>query len=257
MPTKIVVANWKMHKTFAAGLQLTQDIIRAQQENPRSDVEIVLLPSFLHLEAIGQLIAGTDHLHLGAHHCHHQAAGAFTGAISVPMLASVGVRFVLVGHSEHRQYWGEDESTMAKQVDAALAQGLRPILCCGEPATCQAQPQAIDFIERQLDQVLTQVTTDAVHGLVIAYEPWWAIGTQNTPAPEALENLCHAIRRNLVQRYGTAVGEAIPLLYGGSCQPAYVSTLATATSVDGVLVGRASLTPNTFMEIVAAMAKNP
>lgn len=253
MSTKIVVANWKMHKTFAAGLQLAQDITQAQQANPRPNVQIVLLPSFLHLEAIGRLIAGTDNLYLGAQHCHDQAAGAFTGAISVPMLASVGVRFVLVGHSEHRQHGGDDESLMAKQVDAVLAHGLQPILCCGEPARCQSQQQALDFVQRQLDAVLAQVTADAVHELIVAYEPGWAIGTQDTPDPAVLESLCQAIRHNLVRRYGTVVGEAIPLLYGGSCQPAYASTLAAATSVDGVLVGRASLTPGTFMEIVAAM----
>lgn len=257
MRPKIVAANWKMNKTFDEGLQLARAVISQLKRYPIQDVQIILIPPFTHLEAISRLLPTHGNLYIGAQNCHEKAAGAFTGEIAAAMLWSVGARFVIIGHSERRQYFGEDSALLAKKTTTALEHGLRPIFCCGEAWQTREQEQQVPFVTQQLTESLFHLAQEEITQVIIAYEPVWAIGTGRTPTPLQVQAMHKAIRHTLVQRYSSTTAAALPILYGGSCSTQNVSALAACSEVDGVLIGAASLQADDFVTIINFLYNQP
>lgn len=246
-----------MNKTFDEGLQLAREVISQLKQYPTHDVQVILIPPCIHLEAISRLLPTPDNLYIGAQNCHEKAAGAFTGEIAAAMLRSVGACFVIIGHSERRQYFGEDSALLAKKVTIALEHGLRPIFCCGETWQTREKEQQVPFVSQQLAESLFHLSQEQIAQVIIAYEPVWAIGTDRTPTPLQVQAMHKAIRGTLAQRYSSTIAEAIPILYGGSCNTQNASALFACSAVDGGLIGSASLQADTFVSIVNSLCNQP
>ena len=253
MRPKIVAANWKMYKDFDEGLQLATELAQQLLKPAQHTAQVILLVPFIHLEAISKLLPVAGPLHLGAQNCHAHAAGAFTGEIAAPMLRSVGANFVLVGHSERRQYFGEDSPLLAQKVTTALTYGLRPIFCCGESKQTRAAGQQETFVNEQLAASLFHLTDTQIAQVVIAYEPVWAIGTGSTPVPAQVQARHKTIRHTVAHQYGEEIAQGIPILYGGSCNAQNASTFFACHEVDGGLIGKASLEVDSFVAIVNSL----
>ena len=250
MRPRIVVANWKMHKDFEKGLALATKVIHRLHNLPKHTAQVILLPPFIHLHAISKLLSTTGPIHLGAQNCHEQAFGAFTGEISASMLRSVGASFVLVGHSERREYFGEDNALLAQKVTTSLVHGLRPIFCCGESKQTREEGNQEFFVNQQLATSLFHLSAAQIIQVIIAYEPIWSIGTGITPAPAQVQDMHRAIRNTIACQYGEEIAQSIPILYGGSCNEKNARTLFTCPDVDGGLIGKASLEEESFFSIV-------
>ena len=254
MRPKIVAANWKMNKSFDEGLELAAEIVQRLARTDQHGIQVILLAPFIHLEAISKLTEMSQ-IQLGAQNFHEQADGAFTGEISAPMLRSVGAQFVLVGHSERRQYAGEDGALLAQKMNTALTYGLRPIFCCGESQQSRSAGQQETFVNEQLAASLFHLTEAQLAQVTIAYEPVWAIGTGNTPTPEQVQAMHKTIRHTIARQYGRKVAQSIPILYGGSCNAQNANTLFACPDVDGGLIGGASLEANSFIAIVDSLVQ--
>jgi triosephosphate isomerase len=253
MRLKIIAANWKMNKNFEEGLQLATEVVQQLQKQAPPTAQVVLMPSFVHLAAVHSLLPVSRYIHLGAQNCHECAHGAFTGEVSAPMLRSVGVRFVLLGHSERRQYFGEDHAMLAQKVTTAFMHGLRPIFCCGEPKHTREAGQQIAFVQQQLTDSLFHLTGPQMEQVVIAYEPIWAIGTGITPTPAEVQDMHEAIRNTVAEKYGETIAQNVPILYGGSCDAHNAPTFFACPDVDGGLIGGASLQANSFIAVVNSL----
>jgi len=253
MRQKIVVANWKMHKDFGEGLQLATRVIQMLHKSVEHAVQVVLLPPFIHLDAIRKLLPTSGHIHIGAQNCHQHAFGAFTGEIAAPMLRSVGTNFVLVGHSERRNYLGEGSALLAQKMTVALMSGLRPIFCCGESKQTREAGHQEFFVKKQLATSLFHLSVAQIAQIVIAYEPVWAIGTGSTPAPTQVQAMHHSIRSTIAHKYGERIAQSIPILYGGSCNAKNARTFFACPDVDGGLIGKASLEAESFVSIVNSL----
>jgi len=253
MHPTIIAANWKMNKNFQEGLQLAKDIIQFIQTEPLAGAQIILFPSFIHLEAISKLLIPDVKLHLGAQNCHEQIAGAFTGEVSAAMLASVDVRYVLVGHSERRQNFGENNDFIAKKIDAILSCKLQPIFCCGEPLSVRENSRHYAFIEQQLTESLFHLKPDQLQQVIIAYEPIWAIGTGLTPSLTEIEEMQQTIRNILAKQYNTTLADNMVILYGGSCNATNITNFISLPGINGVLIGGASLHFKEFMHILSSL----
>ena len=249
----IIAANWKMNKTFQEGLQLAEEIACYLETNPVANTEVILFSSFIHLEAISKLLMPDTRLYLGAQNCHEQIAGAFTGEISAAMLASVNVCYVLVGHSERRQNFGEDNSLLARKIDAILSCKLQPIFCCGEPLPIRKNNQHYTFIRQQLAESLFHLTHDQLQQVVIAYEPIWAIGTGLTPSLVEIEDMQHEIRNILAKQYNSTLADNMRILYGGSCNVSNIPRIVSLSGINGVLIGGASLHFKEFIHILSSL----
>jgi len=254
MRQPIIVANWKMHKTLQEGVAFTQELVQALSRLKAGAACIVLVPPFTHLDAMHKLLPKAGCLYLGAQNCHDQAHGAYTGEIAAAMLQAVGARYVLVGHSERRQYAGEDSTLLAQKLSTALAHGLQPIFCCGEVGPIRTQGASVAFVTQQLQDSLFHLTAAQLSQVIIAYEPVWAIGTGQTPTPNQIQTMHEAIRRTIALQYGVTIAEAIPILYGGSCHAQNVAAFFTCPDVNGVLVGKAALEIKAFIAIIRALA---
>jgi triosephosphate isomerase len=217
------------------------------------DEEVLLIPPYTSLESTGRRLAGSA-VGLGAQDLHHERSGAFTGAVSVSMLAACGCRYVLVGHSERRHVFGDDDSMVRRKLGAALDGGLLPILCVGETIEQRRGGETEAVLGRQLDGGLDEVPANVVERIVVAYEPVWAIGTGETATPEQAQDAIGWIRARLSDAYGAPVAERLRILYGGSVKPGNAADLLARPDIDGALVGGASLDPDAFAEIVRAGA---
>ncbi len=246
---KIVAGNWKMHKTYQEGRDLAMAIV---EKLSTTQTMVVLCPPFIHLKGISTIINDITHLELGAQNCHYADQGAFTGEISAPMLRSVGCQWVILGHSERREYFGEDEALLAKKVDAALAHGLRPIFCCGEKLEVREAGKHVELVRQQLEGALFHLDAQQFARVVIAYEPVWAIGTGKTASPEQAQEMHAAIRKMVADKYGEAVANGLSILYGGSVKPGNAKELFAQPDVDGGLIGGASLKADDFVAIANA-----
>ena len=250
MRTALVAANWKMHKTVAEAVEFAHSL--APKLAHVRDVEAAIAPPFTALAALGNALAGTP-IALAAQNAHFEKQGAFTGEISVAMLVELGVRYVIVGHSERRQLFGETDELVAKKISAAQAAGLRPILCVGELLVERDAGRTFDVLARQLSGSLASADRARAAELVVAYEPVWAIGTGRTATP-ALAQEAHAfIRARLADRFG-ADASRIRIQYGGSVKPENAAELLAQPDVDGALVGGASLDPESFSAIIRSRA---
>lgn len=256
MKPTIIAANWKMHKTLQEGLEWVQEIMGYLTMHSLPSTQVVLLPSFIHLEAFHQLLPSYIALHLGAQNCHEKLSGAFTGEVSASMLASVGASYVLVGHSERRQYFAESHGQIARKIDAALQCNMQPIFCCGEPWEVRENNQHHEYIEQQIADSLFHLTAEQIKQVIIAYEPVWAIGTGKTPDIAAIAGMQAVIRDILAQQYGTSIADGITLLYGGSCNASNVRSFIRIAGINGVLVGNASLHVKDFLHMLRALQNN-
>ncbi|MFO7767948.1 MAG: triose-phosphate isomerase [bacterium] len=243
----IVAGNWKMHKKREEAANLAVALVPLVSD-VRS-VDVVLCPPFTALEAVGEVLKGSG-LHLGAQNMHPEDQGAFTGEVSAPMLLPLGVDHVILGHSERRQYFGEDDAFINRKVHNALAAGLTPILCVGETLEEREAGRTQDVVGTQLDGCLDEVRVTEPEDLVIAYEPIWAIGTGRTADPEQAQEVHRFIRARLNQFFGAETAGRMRLQYGGSVKPDNAAELMAQPDIDGALVGGASLIADDFAAIV-------
>lgn len=246
MRRKIVAGNWKMNTSTIEGVQLIKDIIEDYSEN---DTTLIVCPPFTHLSEVKNAIGEGSNIKLGAQNCHQETNGAYTGEISIPMLKSVGVQFIIVGHSERREYFNESNELLKNKVDAILANGLTPIFCCGEELSTREEGKHFDWIQSQIVDSLFHLNAEDFSKIVIAYEPIWAIGTGITASTEQAQEVHSFIRNIIDEKYGSEISNAISILYGGSCKPGNAPELFANEDVDGGLIGGASLKSEDFLAI--------
>ena len=247
MRTPLFAANWKMFKTVQEAFAYTREF-RVLVE-PLAGVDIVVAPPFTALHTVCEA-ARNSNVAVAAQTLHWEKEGAFTGEVSGGMIREAGAEYVIIGHSERRRYFGETDRTVNKRVVAAFANDLVPIVCIGETLDEREGDQTLTVLDRQLKDGLDGLTSQQVAGLVIAYEPVWAIGTGRNATPQQAGEAHAHIRGRLKQWFGADAAEACRLLYGGSVKPDNIADLRRQPDVDGALVGGASLDPRTFFEIV-------
>lgn len=237
MRRKIIAGNWKMNKTPGEAVKLI-DELKPLVANDEVDV-VFCVPAISLIPAV-EAVKGTN-IKIGAQNMHFEESGAYTGEIAPKMLTEVGVEYVIIGHSERREYFAETDETVNKKVLKAFEHGLTPIICCGESLTQREQGITIDFVRQQVKIAFLNVTKEQAMKSVIAYEPIWAIGTGKVATPEQAEEVCKAIRDCIGEIYDTETAEAIRIQYGGSVTAASAYELFTQANIDGGLVGGASL----------------
>jgi len=243
----LIAGNWKMHGARSEALALSASLARSVgQERGR---EIVLAPPFTALEVVGKEIAGST-IKLGAQNVHWEPKGAFTGEVSVSMLKEAGCVYVIVGHSERRQYFGETNETVNKRLVAALGAGIVPIVCVGETLAEREADATEAIIERQVESACGSLRSEQLATCVIAYEPVWAIGTGRTATPGQAQEVHHAIRRQLTSLGSATTSERVRIIYGGSVKADNIDALMAEPDIDGALVGGASLDADSFTRIV-------
>ncbi|MBO9316903.1 MAG: triose-phosphate isomerase [Chloroflexus sp.] len=247
MRTPLIAGNWKMYKTVGEATLLVRELLAGLGE--LTDREAIVCPPFTALAAVAPLLADTP-LGLGAQNLYPEAQGAFTGEVSPPMLVDIGCRYVIVGHSERRQYFGESDSFVNRKLRAALAHGLQPIVCVGESKPQRDAGQAEPIVTAQVRAALVDVTPEQMLNVVIAYEPIWAIGTGDTATPADAQAMHAAIRATLHDLYGAAIASAVRIQYGGSVKPDNIDELMAQPDIDGALVGGASLQAASFLRII-------
>jgi triosephosphate isomerase len=250
MRKKIVAGNWKMNTTLAEGVALAKDVNEAlKNATPKCDV-VIAVP-FTHLASIAAVI-DTKKLGLGAENCADHVKGAYTGEVSAAMVASTGANYVILGHSERRQYYGETSETLKVKVGLALENGLTPIFCIGEVLEERENGTYLDVVKKQIEEALFDLSAADFGKLILAYEPVWAIGTGKTATDDQAEEMHAFIRSVIAKKYGETVADDCSILYGGSCKPSNAAKLFAKPNVDGGLIGGASLEAASFMGIVNA-----
>lgn len=247
----IIAGNWKMNKTPSEAKALLQEIIPVAKD---ADCEVIACVPYVDLAVAVETVKGTN-VKIGAENCHWAESGAFTGEISTGMLKEVGVEYVVLGHSERRQYFGETDETVNKRTKAALAAGLKPIVCVGELLWERECDITEEVIARQIKLDLYDVTAEDAKKCVIAYEPVWAIGTGKTATADQAEEVCVFIRKELAKKYDEETAQAITIQYGGSMNDANAAELLSKENVDGGLIGGASLVAAKFGAIIDAATK--
>jgi triosephosphate isomerase len=241
----IIAANWKMFKTPEEAISLVNELKRLLSQ---VRAEVVICPPFVDIPGVMEALRGTD-LKVGAQNMHWEAEGAYTGEISPPMLRALGCTYVIIGHSERRQYFNETDEIVNKKVRAAFAHGLKPILCVGETLEEREAGITASRVEGQVRKGLEHLSSDNVQDLVIAYEPVWAIGTGKTASAEDAEKVISHIRQVLNEMFGERIGAQIRIQYGGSVKPDNIKELMKKPNIDGALVGGASLKADSFSKI--------
>lgn len=243
----MIAGNWKMNKTLEQGKSLATEIAT---DLPANEVQVVVAPPYYLLDSIRSVIGKSDRLFLAAQNCHHEIEGAYTGEISVDMLKSVGVDYIIIGHSERRGYFDETHKMLTQKVNLAIQAGLKVIFCCGEPLTVREDNAHIQYVKRQLRESLFHLYESEMQNITIAYEPIWAIGTGKVASPEQAQEMHANIRKMIANNYNERVAEEVTILYGGSCKPANAEELFSKPDVDGGLIGGASLKSNDFLTLV-------
>ncbi|MFZ2632882.1 MAG: triose-phosphate isomerase [Desulfosalsimonadaceae bacterium] len=245
--TPLIAGNWKMFKTANEAKEAAGQLIRLVADV--KNIDIMIAPPFTSLTVVAEIIQNSQ-IGLGAQNLHWASEGAFTGEISAPMLISAGCKYVIVGHSERRQYFGETDDTVNQKLRAATQAGLIPILCVGETETQRDEKKTFSVLDKQMENGLKGLTFDAHHPLVVAYEPVWAIGTGKTATPVQVQEV-HLYLRNLIEKiFGNMLARATRILYGGSVKPDNIKELMALPDVDGALVGGASLQADIFSKII-------
>lgn len=252
MRKKIVAGNWKMNKTLDEALILTSEVVNMVRDEVRGDVEVVLCTPYIYLPVLQKYVEEVSRISLGAQNCHHKASGAYTGEISAAMLAALGTPYVIVGHSERRQYFGETDELLAEKVKIALANGLKPIFCCGELLEQRQNEDFIAIVKNQITAALFELSAEDFGKVVIAYEPVWAIGTGLTATSQQAQDMHAALRAHIASHYGEQVADDTTILYGGSCNEKNAPELFACPDVDGGLIGGASLKSREFTNIIKA-----
>jgi triosephosphate isomerase len=254
----LIAGNWKMNLTHLEAIGLVQRIAFALPDKYLEKVEVTVLPPFTHIRSVQTLIDG-DRLLLkhGAQDVSPFENGAYTGDVSGAMLAKLGCSFVVVGHSERREYHLESDELVNRKVRAAIKHGITPILCVGEKLAIREADGHVDHCTTQLIAGLKGLKAEQVAGVVIAYEPVWAIGTGKVATPENAQEVCAAIRAALTDKYGAEIGGTVRVLYGGSVKSGNIGELVAQDDIDGALVGGASIDPDEFAKLCAMAAGGP
>jgi len=250
MRKKIVAGNWKMNKTLEEGLALTSEIVNMAKDEVRNEVTIILNPPFPLLNSVYKLIKDTKQIYLGAQNCSQHASGAYTGEVSVSMIKSVGAEYVIIGHSERREYFKETNDLLAEKINIALENNLKPIYCCGETLDIREKGTYVDFVCNQITEGLFHLTKEQFGKIVIAYEPIWAIGTGVTASSAQAQEMHLKIRAHISTNYGQEIANDTTLLYGGSCNSKNAKELFMNPDVDGGLIGGAALKSRDFIDII-------
>lgn len=246
MRKPIIAGNWKMHKTVAEALALVQDLGKLVAG---VEAEVVVCPTFTALYSVRGALAGSG-MKLGAQDVYWESQGAFTGEVSSPMLKDAGCEYVIIGHSERRQFFGETDETVNKKLKAVLAQGLTPIFCVGESLAQREAGETEQLVGSQVKKGLADLSAGEVAAMVIAYEPIWAIGTGRTASADDANAVCSLVRRTVAGLYDAATADKVRVQYGGSVKPDNIAELMAKSDIDGALVGGASLDAATFAKIV-------
>lgn len=252
MRKQIVAGNWKMNTTVNEATKLAEGIVDKLAADKKDDTQVILAPPFIHLSEVKSIIAGKKDIFLAAQNCSEHPSGAYTGEVSAPMLNSLGVEYVILGHSERREYFNENNELLAKKVDIVMENGLTPIFCCGEPLEIRENETHVEYVKNQLTESLFHLDAIKIQQLVIAYEPIWAIGTGKTASSQQAQEMHEKIREHLTGKYGADVAKEISILYGGSAKPGNAPELFDGADVDGGLIGGASLKADDFVAIVNA-----
>lgn len=246
MRKPIIAGNWKMNKTPEEAAELVRELVPLVAD---AEAEVVVCPPFVCLDAVRKEAAGSN-IKLGAQNVHFEKNGAYTGEISADMLLAMGVEYVIIGHSERRQYFGETDCTVNKRAKAALAAGLKPIICVGESLEEREKGVTNELVGMQTKLALQGIPAEEIDKVVIAYEPIWAIGTGKTATAAEANETIGAIRKAIAQVYGEEVASKVRIQYGGSMNPKNASELMAQSEIDGGLIGGASLKAEDFSKVV-------
>ncbi|HET8574410.1 MAG TPA: triose-phosphate isomerase [Edaphocola sp.] len=249
---KIVAGNWKMNQNLFEGKQLVEDIINSNF-TLEDHQEVIIAPPFIQLSLAAGQLKDKPGIFLSAQNCHQKQSGAYTGEVSAEMLKSTGVDYVILGHSERREYFSESVELLAEKVDAALEKGLKVIFCVGEPLAIRDANQQNDYVETQIAKSLFHLSEQQFADIVLAYEPIWAIGTGRTASKEQAQDMHAHIRKVIAGKFGGTIADHLTILYGGSCKPDNAKELFAQPDVDGGLIGGASLKAADFVAIVQAL----
>ena len=250
MRQKIVAGNWKMNNTLDEGKTLALEVL--EKATGSEEAQIVLGTPFIHLTSVVDSVGGKKGIEVSAQNCYDKESGAYTGEISAAMVKSTGANYVILGHSERREYFNETNEQLATKVDLALANDLTPIFCCGEPLEVREADEQFDYVCQQLTESLFHLSVEDFDKIVIAYEPIWAIGTGKTATSEQAQEMHAVLRKHLAGKFGEEAASKCSILYGGSCKPSNAQELFANEDVDGGLIGGASLKADDFLAIVNA-----
>lgn len=248
MRKNIVAGNWKMNKTLQEGIELASELNSALAGKSLNCDVIIGIP-FIHLASVASAI-DTKHIGVAAQNCADKESGAYTGEVSAAMVKSTGAEYVILGHSERREYYGETSEMLNSKVALALANGLTPIYCCGEDLAIRNANKQNDFVKTQLDETIFNLSADEFKKIVIAYEPIWAIGTGVTASTEQAQEMLAFIRSLIADKFGKEIAENTSILYGGSCNAKNAAELFAQPDIDGGLIGGASLKSADFATII-------
>ncbi len=249
MRQKIVAGNWKCNTTLQEGVELAKAVDAIVAKEGAKDVVVVLGTPFTHIVKVVETVNG-KRIDVAAQNCAAEAKGAFTGEVSAAMVKSTGANFVILGHSERREYYGEISETLNKKVALALENDLTPIYCCGEALNIREAGTHNEYVINQLEETVFNLSADDFKKIVIAYEPIWAIGTGVTASSAQAQDMHANIRQAIAAKFGKEVAEGTPILYGGSCNPKNANELFANKDVDGGLIGGASLKAEDFIGII-------
>jgi triosephosphate isomerase len=252
MRKKIVAGNWKMNLDYNEGLGLFSEVVNMVKDEATGNQQVVVCSPFIHLHSLVQLAKGYNKLAIGAQNAHQAESGAYTGEVSARMVKSTGAEYVILGHSERRQYFGETNELLARKTDTALKNSLKPIFCIGETLQEREANKHFDVIRQQLEEGVFHLGADQFSQLVLAYEPVWAIGTGVTATSEQAQEIHAFIRKEIAAKYSQQVADELTILYGGSCNPKNAAELFAQPDIDGGLIGGASLKSRDFTDIVKA-----
>jgi len=243
----LIAGNWKMYKTGRQAVETAKDL--AQLCSDIQDVEVMIAPTFLSLSLVSEVVKNTK-VKLGAQNLYFEKEGAYTGEVSADMIKAAGAQYVLIGHSERRQYFGDTDESVCRKIKAAIEAGLKPVLCIGETETQREQEKTFSILDKQVSDGLKGVGLDELAHLVLAYEPVWAIGTGKTASVDQVRKVHQYLRSLLEKLFSKSLSNQTRILYGGSVNPENAKDLMGIEDVDGALVGGASLDANKFINII-------
>jgi triosephosphate isomerase len=243
----LIAGNWKMYKTPAEAAETAKQLVR--RASAVTDIDMMIAPTFIALAAVFAAIKNSP-IALGAQNLYWENEGAYTGEISAPMLKSAGCQYCIIGHSERRQYFGETDETVNKKIKAAIKAGLQPVFCVGETEKERESGQTLSILDKQIKKGLEGLVLAQLDSLIIAYEPVWAIGTGKTATDDQAQEVHRFIRSLVKDNFGRALSDSIRILYGGSVKPDNIASLMAMSDIDGALVGGASLSAESFSQII-------
>lgn len=251
MRQKIVAGNWKCNTNLQQGIELAKAVNDKVLNEGAKDVVVVLGTPFTHITKVAETVDGSR-VNVAAQNCAAEAKGAYTGEVSAEMVKSTGANYVILGHSERREYYGETSETLNKKLALALENGLTPIYCCGEALSIREAGTHNEFVKQQLVETIFQLSAEDFKKIVIAYEPIWAIGTGVTASSDQAQDMHANIRAAIAEKFGAEIAEGTSILYGGSCNAKNAKELFANKDVDGGLIGGASLKADDFIQIINA-----